>query len=113
MEGPDAPPIAEMNQWSPPETRARLQQALQDAAQTGKGYDIEIATATMRGRPIWVRSIGVVEYEDGCPAWVMGTIQDITERKLAEEALRVANERLEIAAEVAQMGVWDWNLSRD
>ncbi len=35
---------------------------------------------------------------------------DIVERKKAEEALRESQERLELATESAELGVWDWNI---
>lgn len=37
-------------------------------------------------------------------------VEEITERKKADQALRQSSERLEVAQSVARIGIWDWNL---
>jgi PAS domain S-box-containing protein len=46
---------------------------------------------------------------DGSVLWY-GTVNDITERKRAEEKLRDSKARLQLATASAKAGVWDWNL---
>lgn len=42
-----------------------------------------------------------------------GLARDITERKLAEEKIRIFNERYIIASKTLGVGVWDWNLQNN
>ncbi|WP_313952242.1 CHASE domain-containing protein [Accumulibacter sp.] len=41
----------------------------------------------------------------------IGLVRDITERKQAEEQLHELNRRLDLAAESAAFGVWDWDIT--
>ena len=50
----------------------------------------------------------LIDDDDGCAIQVI--VRDITERKRTELALRQSEERLTLAFEGAQEGVWDWNL---
>jgi len=47
----------------------------------------------------------------GRPARILGTMQDITDRKLAEGALRESEERFKFVARAVSDVVWDWDLA--
>ena len=70
-----------------PGERPRLHRLLA-GARGGTGFDIELQGRQHDGAAFWIRLIG--ESESGGPAadLLTGTLQDITERKQAEESLR-------------------------
>jgi PAS domain S-box-containing protein len=84
--------------------------ALQQARQHGTPWDLELEFVTARGRALWVRTMGEVEFEQGEPARIVGAIQDISKRKRLEQALQDLNATLRavlesIPASVVVVGV--------
>ena len=68
--------------------RKKLMQAIDSAVAKGLNYDLELEFITAKGRKLWVRTLGDVVIQDGKPVRLFGTIQDITEKKRIEEALK-------------------------
>ncbi|MFA5801990.1 MAG: PAS domain S-box protein [Thermoleophilia bacterium] len=65
------------------------------AALEGAPYDIDFRLNHSDGVEIIIRALGEVEYDgQGKPSRMFGTIQDITESKRAENALKASEERL-------------------
>jgi PAS domain S-box-containing protein len=62
---------------------------------------------------VWAEPGELVLDAQGHPAFLTGIVQDITERKAAEHALRLSEERLNLAVQIAELGIWDWNLATD
>lgn len=77
-----------------PESWARLQAAVTTAIETGKPYDLELELFHPEKTRIWVRATGGPVYDStGMLAGLHGTMQEITQRKRAEEALLESEER--------------------
>jgi len=82
-----------------PQARAVITEALQTALKTGAPWDLELPFVTAKGRPLWVRACGEVEYEAGRAVRLLGAFQDITEQRQRraelqhEQALREEVER--------------------
>jgi PAS domain S-box-containing protein len=64
-------------------------------------FSIESRVTHGAGGICWVAWRGMIVYSDGKPHRVVGSIQDITERKVAEAALREREERLRILTDDA------------
>ncbi len=67
----------------------RLQQALQEAIEHRACFELEMQGHRSDGHAFWVRMIGEVEAGDLASTRIAGTLQDITDRKQAEETLRI------------------------
>jgi two-component system, sensor histidine kinase and response regulator len=73
-----------------PEARTQLKEAIRAARESGTGYDLEVSVKTAKGRAIWVRLVGNVECEAGKPVRIIGTMQDITDRRAMNQKLQDA-----------------------
>lgn len=73
-----------------PEYREALRVAYQTAVAQRTGYNLEHAMRRPAdGRVVWVHAIGRLEFDgSGQPVRIVGTLQDITERKKTEAEIR-------------------------
>jgi PAS domain S-box-containing protein len=84
-----APTYAEHSSIYAPESWDRLKAAVEKALETGAPYQLELELIRPDGTTRWVNAFGGATYENhGRVQGLHGTVQDITERKRAEEALR-------------------------
>jgi PAS domain S-box-containing protein len=82
----------------PAEEWERVNAAVQRTMQTGVGYELDVQ-AIRNGATIWITTRGeVVRDADGQIVGLRGTVQDITDRKRADEALKESEERLQSIA---------------
>jgi PAS domain S-box-containing protein len=89
-----------------PRHREVIDSALERCIADGTPYDLEMEKVSARGRRIWVRTMGKAERDPhGRIVRIQGAIQQITERKLAEESMRESEERFSGAFEQAPSGV--------
>ena len=82
-------------QLYPGESWERLRDAVETALDTGAPYELVLKMACADGMHRWVTARGEVQRDStGHIVGLRGTVQDVTERKLAEEALSSVNGRL-------------------
>ena len=68
--------------------------------------------ANVHGETRWIQLSGVcLRDASGRPARWLGTSRDVTDRKRAEEALRISEERFALAVAGAKDGIWDLDLT--
>ncbi|MFH2104377.1 MAG: PAS domain S-box protein [Chloroflexota bacterium] len=76
-------------------------------SQTGEKFVSEYRSITPDGRLIWLRDEAVLTRdEDGTPLAWQGVMYDITERKLAEQALKESELRYQALAEISPVGIF-------
>jgi PAS domain S-box-containing protein len=83
-----------------PEDRPSVQRSYAEATVAIEPWSAEYRLQTPDGRTIWVHDeITFLHDEGGAPQFMQGVIFDVTERKLAEQALRESEQRERDAAE--------------
>src|SRR5258706_284799 len=98
-----------------PEDRQRTEHTIQASlARRAGGFDMEYRVIDAVGEMRWLRTRAKIFADaEGAPARLTGSLTDITERKRAEEALRLSEQRYAHAMEGSDAGHWDWNLVSD
>jgi PAS domain S-box-containing protein len=77
-------------------------------------YEMEYRVLPRPGDMRWMRSRAkVFRDNDGNPWCITGSLSDITEAKLASEALRTSAQRYALAMEAAGEAFWDWDVVTD
>ncbi|CAN1209782.1 hypothetical protein TUMEXPCC7403_06125 [Tumidithrix helvetica PCC 7403] len=93
------------------EDQERVFSALARSFTTQSPYKIEYRINYPHGEIRWVVVNGkVARNEDGTGWRIVGVALDITERKRAEESIRLSQEQLQLALEGSGDGLWDWNI---
>jgi PAS domain S-box-containing protein len=82
--------------WAHPEDRDRYRRIVTDSMDDGTGFDVAYRIITRQGAIRHIREVATVVFdESGALVQTLGTVQDITQAKEAEETLRRSHELLE------------------
>ena len=73
------PTLEESISYYLPDSRPRIQQAVNIAIAGGSGFDLELQIMRSDGEHRWIRTVGAVELVNSRPTRLAGAIQDITE----------------------------------
>jgi PAS domain S-box-containing protein len=101
-----------LDEIMPPRSLNRLLSLIQNGTEDDPGLRnpkvIELEMYRADGSILWAEiSFSLVRGENNAPAEIIGATRDITKRKLAEEALRVSEERFRTAAHIANDVVFE------
>lgn len=108
-----------------PASRRRVGRAVAACLEEATPFDLEAELVTARGRTLWVRILGEADQESGAVTRLQGVMQDISEQKRHEDALRAANADLRAAIarrdsaerrffDIAAVSTdWFWEQDRD
>lgn len=90
--------------------REKITKLVGSAIEEGKSFDTELIIVTAKGNEVWVNAKGEVEMFNNKVVRIIGTFQDIDQRKKIELAHEEISERLKITTQTAQIGIWEFNL---
>lgn len=107
------PSIEEAIEFYHPDDRETIAAAIERCREEGTPWNLDLRIRTASGRERWLRTTGEAVCEDGVITALRGAIQDITDRKRRERELEHTTERLDLALEAAEAGIWDWDVRTD
>ena len=64
---------------------------------------------TKDGRILWVNITSALIFSSAFPSAIIHLVEDITDRKHIEQQLRNLSDRLSIAVQAGEIGIWEWN----
>ncbi len=89
-----------------PHHQPLIRKAYDDLVTHGKSFDLELKFWNAQGQMLWVRAIGKPFYEGNHFYKVGGSLQDVTEKRLAIERLRESEETFRTFTEQSLVGVY-------
>ncbi|MBF0502364.1 MAG: CHASE domain-containing protein [Candidatus Riflebacteria bacterium] len=100
------PAFSEHSTFLMPDSWQRLQAVVDKAVGDGKPYEVELELCRPDGAPCWVRSLGQPKHDSlGRIFELVGTWQDITERKQMVDELQKREEQYRLLIDHMQAGV--------
>ncbi|MGU3664187.1 PAS domain-containing protein [Methylobacterium sp. A49B] len=113
--GREGIPLAQIVATVHPEDQAGLGAAITAAILRGGAYAHQYRVRRADGRYHWIEANGRVEHgPDGTALSFPGVLLDIEGRHAAEQALRLAEDRLQMALTASGVvGLWDWMVDTD
>jgi PAS domain S-box-containing protein len=96
----------------PPDVAEQARADDRQVIEAGETIELEETVPTAVGNTVRLTRKSPV-YEDGEITGICGVSTDITEQKRREQELQRLKERLELAVEGGNLGIWDWDMTTD
>src|SRR3546814_12390417 len=94
-----------------PESRQRLEAALEKSLETGAPYELELEFVRPDGAHRWVAARAEVLRDEGGWPRLVGVVQDITEQRESEAQSRWNSKMLAQIATMGKIGGYEWTLA--
>jgi PAS domain S-box-containing protein len=107
------PGFAEGGRYFLPEYAPTIIEHILNCLATGEPFTVECQLRTESGKLLWAEVRGLGPVTQGERSYVMGTLQDITERKQAEETRRQLESQLQYAQKLESLGVLAGGIAHD
>jgi PAS domain S-box-containing protein len=101
-----------LQEYIHPDDQQRVLEAVGRAVRSGAVFDLEHRVRQLDGTLGWTssRAVPVHNAAGEIVEW-FGAASDITARKSAEEAVRQSQSRLTAALEIAELGIWEYDVA--
>ena len=97
-----------------PEDLKGAREVFRQALKTNRQYVREYRIRHQDGRILWIQARGQILCDlEGKVEYISGVFFDISEHKMAEEALRQSQASLAEAQRIAHIGNWEWHIPAD
>ena len=97
-----------------PDDLQRCLKVYMEAFDARKGFVMQYRLRRNDGEYRWVSGQGVARHDaQGNFVGYVGSCVDVTELINKDEALRESEERMRLAADAVNLGIWEWDLSKD
>ena len=106
-------PIPEPNEhvsYYLPQYQSMIKKAMRELEENDKPLEFQAALRTTTGNVKWCRALGRAIRKGGKAVKLVGTFQDISDWKEAQDAVREFEQKLNYALEAVSDGIWEYNV---
>lgn len=96
------PGFKEGSKYFSPDDRKLIREKIETCMSTGVPFALEVQITSGTGKKVWTELRGLTPITEGTRSFVIGTLQDISERRDSEEKLKRESGKLDILADAAR-----------